>query len=255
MSAGTEYYVKLDLFEGPLDLLLFIIRRHELEIIDIPVSFVLDRYLEYIAAMKELQLDVAGEYLAMAATLVYIKSRMLLPSPPPDEEAEVEIEDPRAELVRRLLEYRKYREAAASLSSLAQLGDEIFTSGFEAEPGDQDVVVDASLFDLVEIVGTLIREARARGSKDADLLADRLTVADRIQQISETVARRERLAFRELLGQSFEIFDVVITFLAILEMTRLRMIRLVQASEGDEIILMQAPRFEESSPKEHDDGQ
>jgi segregation and condensation protein A len=250
-GSATEYYVHLEVFEGPLDLLLHIIRKHELSIMDIPVSFVLERYLGYISAMKEMQLDIAAEYLAMAATLVYIKSQMLLPGEPVEEEIE-EGEDPRAELVRRLLEYKKYREAAAELSSLSVLGSISFTGGFEPEPEERDMVSEVGLFDLVERVAQLIKEARQRGSEEGDLLADRITVADRITELAENVARRRQLTFRELLPEGFEIFDVVITFLAVLEMTRLRMIRLVQQTIEDEILVMEAPRFEEEPQEERE---
>jgi segregation and condensation protein A len=256
-GTGAEYWVQLEVFEGPLDLLLHIIRKHELDVMDIPVAFVLERYLEYITAMKEMQLDIAAEYLAMAATLVYIKSKMLLPGEEPEEEEE-EGEDPRAELVRRLLEYKKYREAAASLAGLSVLGAKVFTGGFEPEREEREIAADVGLFDLVERVNELIREARERGVTEGDLIADRITVADRITELAEVVAGRPQLTFRELLPEGFELFDVVITFLAILEMTRLKMIRLVQAGDEAEILVMAAPRYEgedgEEAAEEHNDG-
>jgi segregation and condensation protein A len=250
-GSSTEYWVQLEVFEGPLDLLLHIIRKHELDILDIPVAFVLDRYLEYIAAMKEMQLDIAAEYLAMAATLVYIKSKMLLPGEAEEDEEE-EGEDPRAELIRRLLEYKKYREAAAALAGRSKLGAQIFTGGFEPEPEDRELVSDVGLFELVERVQELIKEARERGSTEGDLLADRITVADRITELAELIAGRRQSSFKELLEEGYEVFDVVITFLAILEMARLKMIRLVQATDGDEILVMEAPKYEPA--EERDDG-
>jgi len=256
-GTSAEYWVQLEVFEGPLDLLLHIIKKHELDVLDIPVAFVLERYLEYITAMKEMQLDIAAEYLAMAATLVYIKSKMLLPGEEPEEEEE-EVEDPRAELVRRLLEYKKYREAAASLANLSVLGAKVFTGGFEPELEEREIAADVGLFDLVERVNELIREARERGVTEGDLIADRITVADRITELAGVVASRQQLTFRELLPDGFELFDVVITFLAILEMTRLKMIRLVQASDEAEILVMAAPRYEgddgEEAAEEHSDG-
>jgi segregation and condensation protein A len=251
-AAGSGYWLELEVFEGPLDLLLHIIRKHELDIMDIPVAFVLDRYLAYITAMKEMQLDIAAEYLSMAATLVYIKSKMLIPGAPAEEEIEEEVEDPRAELVRRLLEYKKYREAAAALVSRGLLGREIFTSGFETEPEEREVATDVGLFDLVEMVGKLIAEARERGSEPEDLLADRITVAERITELAEQLAGRPQTTFREILGKSFEVFDVVITFLAVLEMTRLRMIRLVQAGGDEEILILQAERYGDEDRDEED---
>ncbi|MBW2261601.1 MAG: segregation/condensation protein A [Deltaproteobacteria bacterium] len=243
-GSSTEYWVQLEVFEGPLDLLLHIIKKHELDVMDIPVAFVLECYLEYITAMKEMQLDIAAEYLAMAATLVYIKSKMLLPVDESEEEEEEECEDPRAELVRRLLEYKKYREAAAELAGLSVLGAKVFTGGFEPELEEREIDSDVGLFDLVERVNELIREARERGVTESDLIADRITVADRITELAEMVAGRQQLTFRGLLPGGFELFDVVITFLAILEMTRLRMIRLVQADGEAEILVMAALRYE-----------
>ncbi len=248
-GSSSEYWVQLEVFEGPLDLLLHLIKKHELDVMDIPVAFVLECYLEYITAMKEMQLDIAAEYLAMAATLVYIKSKMLLPGEEPEEEEE-EGEDPRAELVRRLLEYKKYREAAAELAGLSVLGAKVFTGGFEAELEEREIASDVGLFDLVERVNELIREARARGVTEGDLIADRITVADKITELAEIVAGREQLTFRDLLPSGFELFDVVITFLAVLEMTRLKMIRLVQASGEAEILVMAAPRYEDGGGEE-----
>ena len=242
-GSSTEVWVQLEVFEGPLDLLLHIIRKHELDVMDIPVAFVLERYLEYITAMKEMQLDIAAEYLAMAATLVYIKSKTLLPGEEAEEEEE-ELEDPRAELVRRLLEYKKYREAAATLANLSVLGAKVFTGGFEPELEEREIAADVGLFDLVERVNELIREARDRGVTEGDLIADRITVADRITELAEVVAGKPQTTFRELLPKGFELFDVVITFLAILEMTRLRMISLVQSGDEAEILVLAAPRYE-----------
>jgi segregation and condensation protein A len=242
---GHEYWVELDVFEGPLDLLLHIIRKHELSILDIPMSFVLERYIEYLETMQEMELELASEYLAMAATLVYIKSRMLLPdevAPEDEEDEDGELQDPRAELVRRLLEYKKYRQAAAELATRASLGHEVFLGGHEPDPVEREIE-QVGLFELLETVAELVREARELG-RDTDLLADRITVAERIGEVAERLATRRRLTFRELLDEDFEVFDVVITFLALLEMARLRMVRLVQGGEDEQLLVMEAPRAE-----------
>lgn len=244
-ETNPEYWVRLEVFEGPLDLLLHIIRKHELDILDIPVAFVLERYLAYLETMRELELDVASEYLAMAATLVYIKSRMLLPDTGEEEEEEEdgEVEDPRAELIRRLLEYKKYRKAAADLASQSMLGRDVFEGGFEADPVEREVA-EVGLFELIECVGDLIREARAVGRDDGDLLADRITVAQRITELAEMVSLRRNVTFRQLLDDDFLVFDVVITFLAILEMARLHMIQLVQSGPTEQLLILEAPRYQ-----------
>ncbi len=239
-ASGPEYWVDLDVFEGPLDLLLHIIRKHELDILDIPVAFVLERYLEYLETMQELELDLASEYLSMAATLVYIKSRMLLPDGggDEDEDEDGEIEDPRAELIRRLLEYKKYRKAAADLAGRSVLGHEIFVGGFEPDPMEQEIA-EVGLFELIECVADLIKEAKARGRVDKDLLCDRITVAQRINEIADILATKRNATFRQLLQKDFVVFDVVITFLALLEMARLRMIRLVQEGLDAELLIVE----------------
>ena len=246
---GGDYSVALDQYEGPLDLLLLLIQKHELDVLDIPVAFVLEKYLEYIDAMKELRLEAAAEYLAMAATPVHIKGRMLLPGEdlPVDEEGS-SIEDPRAELVRRLLEYKKYREAAANLGHRSMLGDGIFTGGFEPEPVEAEVVAGIGIHDLVERYIELVKEARARGKAGPDVFTDRITVAQRITQIAESIAHCRHATFRQILGTDFVVFDVVITFLAILEMARLRMIRLAQGGEDGDIVITEPPQEPGETP-------
>ena len=145
--------VKLEVFEGPLDLLLHLIKKNEVQITDIPIATITDQYLAVLEDLPELNLDGAGEYLVMAATLTYIKSRMLLP-PDPDEEGEAE-EDPRAELVQQLLEYQRYREAAADLASRRLLERDVFAARGEPDPGEDPAdprprVRDASLADLLD---------------------------------------------------------------------------------------------------------
>jgi segregation and condensation protein A len=221
--------VSLDVFEGPLDLLLHLIKKHELDIFDIPISFITDRYLEYVASMQELQLDIAAEYLEMAATLAHIKSQMLLPEEPGarDEAGEEEGPDPREELIRRLLEYKTYKEAARDLP----------------EP-ESRVVSEVTVFDLLDTVQSLIDKARAQGREGRQLLADRITVADRITQIADQLQAREKLSFQSLLGEDYTVFDVVITFLAVLEMVRLHMISAVQGESHGEILLAQPVTYE-----------
>jgi segregation and condensation protein A len=240
--------VSLDVFEGPLDLLLHLIRKHEIDIFDIPVSFITDRYLDYLAAMQELQLDIAAEYLEMAATLAHIKSQMLLPEEPSDAEPEEEGPDPREELVRRLLEYKKYKEAARDISQKFLLGRHTFLSGAESPEPETRIVTDITVFDLLDVVQGLIEKAREKGREGPQLIADRITVAERIMQIADVLRDREKVAFPELLSEAFTVFDVVITFLAILEMVKLHMASAVQGRGHGEIVIAQPRSYEPLPP-------
>ncbi|MFH1435414.1 MAG: segregation/condensation protein A [Pseudomonadota bacterium] len=237
--------ISIDIFEGPLDLLLYLIRKHEIDIFDIPMSFITDRYLEFLAAMQELQLDIAVEYLEVAATLAYIKSRMLLPEAPEDEETEEDEPDPREELVRRLLEYKKYKEAARTLSQRLILGKDTFTGGVEStDQQDSRIITDVSVFDLMDIAAALIEKAREKGKEGHELIADRITVAERITQIADILSVKQMVAFQSLFDEDYTVFDVVITFLAVLEMVKLHMLSVVQSDVHGEIALTRPVTYE-----------
>jgi segregation and condensation protein A len=242
--------VRMDVFEGPLDLLLHLIRKHEIDIFDIPISIITDRYLEYIEAMQELQLDIAVEYLEMAATLAQIKSQVLLPEEPAAEEGEETQGDPREELIRRLLEYKKYKEAARALAEKFILGKDTFTSGADLPEPESRIVTDITMFDLMDLARTLIEKARARGKEGPQFLADRITMAERITQIADIMKIGEKVTFLSLLDEGYSVFDVVITFLAILEMVRLRMISVLQAQPHGDIVISQPIAYEPIAKKE-----
>lgn len=231
-----ECMVRLQGFEGPLDLLLHLIRKNQLDIHDIPMTLITEQYLEYLSLMRSLNLDLASDYLVMAATLVHIKSRMLLPQPAETSQTEEsqEPEDPRAELVRRLLEYQKYRDAAQGLVVRSMLGRDVFSrpegvwEEVEKEP-EQFLGGDVSIFDLVEAFGRLM-SSRNWDEKALDLDLERLTLADCIQQIADVLkARPQGILFEELFSESPTRKQLVLSFLALLEMVRLRMIRAYQA--------------------------
>lgn len=228
---GPTYSVSLPAFEGPLDLLLHLCQKHELDILDIPIGFITEKYLEYLAVMQLMQLDVAAEYLVMAATLAHIKSKMLLPAPPPgqdDETLELE-EDPREALIRRLLEYQKYKEAAAALASRDVTGRDAFLRGSPIEQAVETgpaPLAPISLYALVDAFQRVLDRAKLKLSHE--IVAENVSLADRIHQLSETLGVRRRLAFEDLFEGASTRFDLVITFLALLEMTRLRMTRLTQ---------------------------
>jgi segregation and condensation protein A len=246
MSAGpeaekpkdTQYVVALPAFEGPLDLLLHLIQKHELDILDIPVSFITEKYLEYITLMQELSIDVASEYLVMAATLAHIKSKSLLPAPPPGQEDEIDEEglDPRGELIRRLLEYQKYKHAAAELNERGALGRDVFMRGAkEPEAEGPAPLARIEVWHLLDAFAKVL--SRAKVDLDHEVSFDRMTITERITQICDRLSGRSSCRFEELFDGERSRFDLIITFLALLEMTRLKMTRLFQADPLAEIFI------------------
>lgn len=248
-----DYNIRLDVFEGPLDLLLHLVKKHELPIIDIPVSFITEKYLEYLELMRSMNLDVAGEYLLMAATLVHLKSRELLPTPDPlpveDGQQGEDEEDPRQELIRRLLEYQKYKAAAAGLGDRPVVGRNVWTRGaaIDGEGAGEAPLAEVPVFKLVEALADVLKKARVKISHE--VIADRLSITDRINQLVDRLEESGTFAFRscfeEILAEEAQSVAavkhrVVVTFLAILEMTKLKLIRIVQASEGDDITITRA---------------
>jgi len=234
------YQVRIESFEGPLDLLLHLIKKHEMDIYDIPIAEITSQYLATLEKMKELNLDVAGDFLVMAATLLHIKSKMLLPQPV-DEEMEEEEGDPRAELVRRLLEYQKYQDAGRMLDDLPRLGRDIFgTAAFPLEPDQEEETgcLEVGLFDLIEALNDLLRQAPQEVFHEVVL--EHLSVTDRINEILSFLADRPRAGFADLLARPAERAQVVVTFLALLELVRLRVVRLVQDPESRAIWLLRA---------------
>jgi segregation and condensation protein A len=229
---GTAYSVRLPAFEGPLDLLLHLCQKHELNILDIPIGFVTEKYLEYLAVMQLLDLDIASEYLVMAATLAHIKSKLLLPAPPPGQEDDVtgEEEDPREALIRRLLEYQKYKQAGADLQSRGVAGRDVFGRGMPLEEAVHTGVPPLArvpLFSLVEAFQGVLSKSKVKLSHD--IVHERITLTDRINELVDLLRTKKRLVFEELFDGLSTRFDLVITFLAVLEMTKLRMTRLHQS--------------------------
>jgi segregation and condensation protein A len=224
-------------FEGPLDLLLHLIQQHELDILDIPVSFVTERFLAYIKLMVTLTIDVASEYLVMAATLAHIKSKMLLPTVPNGQDDDGlpgdEEEDPRAELVRRLLEYQKYKAAASDLGERGTLGRDVFGRGSaEPVPDGPAPFAPTGVFSLLDAFEKILKKSNIK--IDHEVMFDRISITDRIGELVEKLAIRSAMSFEDLVldagdgARTLTRFDIIITFLAILEMARLRMIRVFQ---------------------------
>lgn len=226
MAGG--YRIALPTFEGPLDLLLHLIEEHELDIKDIPIAFIAQKYVEYIMLMNELNIDVASEYLVMAATLAHIKSKSLLPIPPADDEEDAEDElDPRAELIRRLLEYQKYKQAGESLAAHDVLGRDVFPRGMPAPAVDGPApITGLNLFKLLDAFQSVL--SRAKATVDHQIDFERFSITDRINELCDILRLRPRLSFEELFEDQGSRAELIVTFLALLEMTKLRLTRLYQ---------------------------
>jgi segregation and condensation protein A len=225
------YTIRTESFEGPLDLLLFLIKKNEVDIYNIPIASVTRQYLDYLELMKELNLDIAGDFLVMASTLIQIKSRMLLPVSA-EEDSETEEEDPRAELVRRLLEYQRYKDAAERLVECEMLGRDVFARTFVSpEFSDlkpDDAVPEVDLFELMEAFRGLL----AKVPEDAfhEVGAEGLTISDRINELLDLLRGKESVPFERLFVGPLTRDYVVVTFLALLELCKLKMVRLLQAN-------------------------
>jgi segregation and condensation protein A len=227
---GAAFRIQLGTFEGPLDLLLHLIKKHELDILDLPIAFVTERYLDYLSMMQELDLDVASEYLLMAATLAHIKSKMLLPQNPVDEVEEHEegyVADPRAELIKRLLEYQKYRSAAEQLGARPIAGRDVFGRGAHAEEAQGPApLAPIDLYKLLDAFGAILK--RVKGRVALEVTAEQITIGERISQLSDMLRTRRSCVFDELFAKDRTRYEVVVTFLALLEMTKLRITRIFQ---------------------------
>lgn len=242
MRPETELYkVELDVFEGPLDLLLYLLRRDELDIYNIPIEKITEQYLEYLDTMRRLDLNIAGEFIVMAATLMMIKSRMLLPVEERDgEEEEEEAPDPRWDLVRQLVEYKKFKDAAAQLMDREDCWLDVFTPGANKldgpAPAPSLALGDVGLFDLLAAFREVLRRApsdEAFGS----LEPLRWSVPDKIHAILHRLDRVATVPFRSLFGPRAPRGEVIVTFLALLELLRQRRIRIFQPRPFDAITL------------------
>lgn len=223
---GLDYTFRLEGFEGPLDLLLHLIQKNELDIFNIPIALVTEQYLEYLKLMKVLNLDVAGEYLLMASTLLHIKSKMLLPK---SLEGEEEEEDPRAELARRLLEYQRYKEAAGELEKRPMLDRDVFIRLMapELEEVPEEESIEVNLFELLEAFRQVLE--RVRADTVHEVILEHLSVEDKIQEILTLLERENRsVVFHRLFPEQASRRVVVITLLAILELVKMKRIRIFQ---------------------------
>lgn len=226
---NEDYKVSLEVFEGPLDLLLYLIKKDEVDIYDIPIGRITDQYMQYLGLMKVLDLNIAGDFLVMAATLMLIKSRMLLPVEERQELEEEDEDDPRWDLVRQLVEYKKFKDAADHLEMLEVHMENVF--GRESEhvelgtPPDVDLR-DASIFDLI----SALNEALGRVQEESlqEIFAEQYTVSQKVTYIFETLKIARRLCITDLFTGMVSRQEIVCTFLAMLELIKLNRIAAVQ---------------------------
>jgi segregation and condensation protein A len=235
----TEYKVQFEVFEGPLDLLLYLIKKEEVDIYEVNLTKLATQFIEYIDLMREFDLEVAGEFLVMASTLMYIKSRELLPV---DQQAQIEGEDegedPRWELIRQLVEYKKFKDAAAQLQTLEARQENIFprTPGkLEFESTAPPPKPDVSIFDLLNAVNTVLQRFGQREGAARDIFDDKWTVSEKIEFILKMISQRGSLKFSELFESAASRSEVVCTFLALLELIRLKQLVCAQGEEFGEI--------------------
>ena len=257
-SSIDAYHVKLEQFEGPLDLLLHLIKKNEVNIYDIPIALITAQYLETIEFMQELNLDIAGEYLVMAATLIHIKSKMLLPRPETAAGVDGDGEDPRDALVRRLLEHQKYKAAAGLLHEREQVRSAQWLRPDErvaAIAGDDyEPELEVDLFSLLTAFQAVVERAKQRPK--IVLPSEQIPVEVRIDQLLARLSETEAIGFEELFADAQDRAGLIVTFLALLEMIRLKLIRVFQSGSFGPIRVYKRPRPADAphpigDPEEH----
>jgi len=235
-----SYQIKLEIFEGPMDLLLHLIKQHELDIYSIPISLITQQYLEYIELMKNLDMEIAGEFLVMASTLTHIKSKMLLP-PSENPEKDEDGADPREELIRRLLEYKSFKDAAASLENKEETWSRVYTRAAETAPDlpgdDEPLLFDFHLFDLLAALKEVMVRVPDAGF---EITAESVSITEKISLILARVEAVESLLFADLFEGNTTRAQVIGTFLALLELIKTRVIKAVQVEQFGAIRIIKA---------------
>lgn len=248
-SDPNDYRVTLESFEGPLDLLLHLIKKDDVNIYDIPIALVLEQYLEYLKKAKELNIDLAAEFLLMAAELILIKSHLLVPVD--DVEREEEGPDPRSELVRRLLEYQRYKDASKELLERPMLGKDVFKRGTKEEGLEGEDTLDADMTALLLAFQGVLRRLPKDQSYEVHL--ERISVQDKIMELTERLKSTRKQKFHDLFDLEKGKPDAVVTFLALLEMSKMKMVRIRQGTSFDEIFIIS--RIENVSLESLDQGE
>jgi segregation and condensation protein A len=232
-ESGDQYKVRLAIFEGPLDLLLYLIKKEEVSIYDIPIARITEQYLDYLAAMQELDIAVAGEFLLMAATLIHIKSQMLLPRDP--DQPEQSVEDPRDELVHQLIEHQKFKAAANSLYQRATIEVAMFTRG-ALETDANNPEISATAFQLFELFREVLN--RKKELAQLEIARDEMTMAEKIAEIKAMVGSAGQVRATALFESARSKREMVLIFLGILELVKELALRLIQSEQFGEIILL-----------------
>jgi segregation and condensation protein A len=235
-----SYQIKLEIFEGPMDLLLHLIKKHELDIYSIPIALITQQYLEYIDLMKSLDMEIAGEFLVMASTLTHIKSKMMLP-PSESPGGEDDGTDPQAELIRRLLEYKSYKDAALTLENKEATWSHVYTRPAEAAPDireeDEPLLFDFHLFDLL----AALKDVMARVPDAAfEITSEAVSITEKISQILSRLEAVDSLLFTDLFENSTSKAQVIGTFLALLELIKTRMVKAFQVEQFGAIRIMKS---------------
>jgi len=238
----AEYKVKFEVFEGPMDLLLYLVKKEEVDIYEVNLTKIAREFIEYVDLMREFDIEIAGEFLVMASTLVYIKSKELLPvDQQVDAEEDDEGEDPRWELIRKLVEYKKFKDAADKLETLEHRQEDVYPrlpakQKFEM-PEDRGPRVEVNIFDLINAVNDVIKRVEERTADGGEIFDEHFTVAEKIAVIRERIALGQPVRFEELFAEAANRNEVVATFLAMLELIRLRQIKITQGDQFGEIII------------------
>ncbi len=232
-----DYKVRLEVFEGPLDLLLYLIKRDEVDIYDISIERITKQYLEYIGTFQILNIELAGEFIVMAANLLYIKSRTLLPVDQRAVEEEEEEEDPRWDLIRQLIEYRKFKEAAGQLRLQEALRECLFpriSALPELEPKENLLVEEVGIFDLIHAFQKVLKRQK-KTENLREIFEENFSVADKMEQLMAATALGKDIRFEELVGETASRTEIVVTFLALLELIRMKQLHVRQEERFGEI--------------------
>lgn len=241
-----DYEVKLEIFEGPLDLLIHLIHKNEVDIFDIPIATITEQYLEYIDMMKALNINIAGDFLVMASTLTHIKSKMLLPQLNEDEE------DPALEIIRPLLEYMRYKEAAETLSDRELLDRDVFsrkTSPYlEALAKEEEPQLDVNLFQLMDAFKRMV-ELKVPGAK-LEVEVQKWSVKDKMESIIALLKQKGKILFHDIFSKDRTISEFIVSFLALLELAHLGLLRVFQPTYKSDIQLV--PNFNENGENDDD---
>ena len=250
----AEYKVQFEVFEGPLDLLLYLIKKEEVDIYEVNLTRLATQFIEYIDLMRAFDLEVAGEFLVMASTLMYIKSRELLPvEQQVAVEDEEEGEDPRWELIRQLVEYKKFKDAAAKLQSLEERQENVYPrrpGKLEFESAEPAARPDVSIFDLLNAVNGVLQRFQKRAGDAREIFEDRWTVSEKIEYVLKLITERGSVKFSQLFETAANRAEVVCTFLALLELIRLKQLACLQPEPFAEIEISRAvaPAFPPADP-------